>query len=76
MFQAQKGPNGEPDVIALRARGPDLRPFHFTKLLESSVIGLDRPHLPSQVLPRAGGHRQVTRCPILRVTVAGDNPKH
>ncbi len=76
MFEAQKGPDGQTYMIALRPRGADLRAFHPTELLETPMVGLDRPNLSRPCLLLGVAHLHMIGRPVLRVTVWGDDPKH
>src|SRR3954468_3803091 len=75
-FQPQKRSNSPADVIALRSCTPHRTPLDPTILLDSAMVGLDRPNLACQHGAFIHSHGLVARGPIFRVTVWGVDPKH
>jgi hypothetical protein len=76
MLQPQKRANGPADMIALRNCFAASTSLHTTKLLQPTMICLDRPDLPRQRLALVHRQSQVTRGPVFRVTVWSVDPKY
>ena len=75
-FQARERANRERDMIHLRSGGPRLRLLDAAALLDASMIVLDGPCASAQFFELALTHLKVVGCPVPRVPIRGDCPKH
>ena len=75
-LQPHEGANRQRDMVHLRPCRPNLRLLDAATLLEASVVGLNGPRPLGPRLKLADSHLQVVGCPVLRVSVCRDRPKH
>ena len=75
-LQTNEGANRQGDMIHLPSCRPDLRLLNTATLFESSVVGLNAPCALGQPVELTHRHLEVVGCPVLRVSVWRDCPKH
>jgi len=75
-FKADKCPDRQTDMIALRHFEPELTTFNTGELFDPAMIDLDLPGIQGVKGGLFDGHVQAAGCPIFRVAVFGDRPKH
>lgn len=63
-------------MVALRNFEPKLTALDSSELLEVAVIGFNGPGILSGTLALQVGHEQVGGCPVVRVAVYVNGPKH
>jgi hypothetical protein len=72
-FQANKCPDGQTNLTALRDLQAILTMLHPGKLLEPAMVNLYLPGIQSGLL---NGHIQAAGGPVFRVAVCNDRPKN
>src|SRR5215213_8265476 len=75
-FHAQKRAQAKPDVITPRTARAHLRSFDQTKLLQPSMIILNRPGESSPFDPLQVSHLNTVGRPQLNVAICGDDLEH
>jgi len=75
-FQAHKGANSQPDVIALGDFEATLCTFYTSELLEATILGFDLPGIQSIESCFFNGHFQFAGCPAFSIAVCADIPEH
>ena len=75
-LQTNEGSNRQGYMVHLCPGGSGLCLLDTATLLESPVVVLDGPSASGQFFEPAPRHLKVAGCPVLRVSVRGDGPKH
>lgn len=75
-LHSQEGTQRKGEVVLLPGGLAYLSAFNAAAVLEPSMRGLDAPALVVQLLAGRGGHVQIIRRPVFRVTVWGHCRKH
>src|SRR5512143_3611207 len=76
LLQAQERAHAQADVVALGAGGAHVGAFHSTKLLDATMIMLDRPSITGPAGARQRAHLKSVAGPPFNVAVGGDNLEH
>src|SRR5687768_12082227 len=75
-FQTNEGANSQSNMIALGDLQAKLSTLNASKLFQTAVVNFNLPRIQRVVGGLLKCHIQFTRCPVFRVAVWVNRPKH